>query len=180
MMSKVLDAVATSTPEASVTVPSVKATRDPDLTTVPVAVSTPLQGRTALRKFTLISTEVKPFPFGRALCSAEPTAVSRSVQTRPPQTAPTALYADSSGAQVNTVLPGSTLTSSNCISCWIGGDGSRWSMIASTNSQPSIDAAMAAVGAGSRQVTTRDFSAPQPSRTPPLGVRVMALLSYLE
>jgi hypothetical protein len=93
MTSKVLDAVATSAPEASVTVPSVKATRDPDLTTAPVAVSTPLEGRTALRKFTLISTEVKPLPFGSALCSAERTAVSRSVQTRPPQTAPTALYA---------------------------------------------------------------------------------------
>src|SRR5215212_2475987 len=35
--------------------------------------------------------------------------------------------------------------------------GSEWFMIASTYSQPSIDAAMAAVGAGSRQVTTRDF-----------------------
>ena len=40
--STVLDAVATSAPETSVTVPSVKATREPDLTTVPVAVSSPL------------------------------------------------------------------------------------------------------------------------------------------
>jgi hypothetical protein len=31
----------------------------------------------------LISTEVKPLPFGMALCSAAPTAVSRSVQIRP-------------------------------------------------------------------------------------------------
>ncbi|MDT5102687.1 MAG: hypothetical protein QOI25_200, partial [Mycobacterium sp.] len=73
MMSNVLDAVATSPPEASVTVPSVKAAREPDLTTVPVAVSNPLEGRTALRKLTLISTEVKPLPFGIVLCSAQPT-----------------------------------------------------------------------------------------------------------
>ena len=90
-MSKLLDAVATRAPEASVTVPSVKAARDPDLTTVPVAVSSPLEGRTALRKLTLISIEVKPLPFGIVLCSAQPIAVSSSVQTRPPQTALTAL-----------------------------------------------------------------------------------------
>src|SRR5258707_12637074 len=76
---------------SSATVPSVKAARDPDLTTIPVAVNSPLEGRTALRKLTLISIEVKPLPFGIVLCTAQPIAVSSSVQTRPPQTAPTAL-----------------------------------------------------------------------------------------
>src|SRR3954463_5590458 len=55
MISNVLDAVATSEPEASVTVPSMNAVREPDLTTWPVAVSAPLEGRTAFRKLTLIS-----------------------------------------------------------------------------------------------------------------------------
>jgi hypothetical protein len=48
-MMRVLDAVATTAPEASVTTPSVKPTREPALTTVPVAVSKPLESRTALR-----------------------------------------------------------------------------------------------------------------------------------
>ena len=45
----VLEAVATTAPEASATAPSVKAIREPTLTTVPVAVSSPLPSRTALR-----------------------------------------------------------------------------------------------------------------------------------
>ena len=47
--SSVLLAVATSAPEPSVTVASVKPTREPAFTTVPVAVSRPLVARTALR-----------------------------------------------------------------------------------------------------------------------------------
>jgi dihydrofolate reductase len=47
--SRVLEAVATTSPRASATTPSVNPTRDPDLTTVPVAVSSPLESRTALR-----------------------------------------------------------------------------------------------------------------------------------
>jgi hypothetical protein len=47
--SRVLVAVATTAPSGSVTMASAKPTRDPDLTTVPVAVSNPLVTRTALR-----------------------------------------------------------------------------------------------------------------------------------
>lgn len=47
--SSVLVAVATTAPPASVMMPSVKPTREPALTTVPVAVSSPLLSRTALR-----------------------------------------------------------------------------------------------------------------------------------
>jgi hypothetical protein len=49
-------------------------------------------------------------------------------------------------------------------------------MIARTYSRPSIAAPNAAIGAGSCQVIMRDFCAPQPSRTPPLRIGVMALL----
>jgi hypothetical protein len=45
----VLVAVATTAPDASVTTPSEKPMRDPDFTTVPDAVRTPLVRRTALR-----------------------------------------------------------------------------------------------------------------------------------
>src|SRR6476469_11135715 len=45
----VLEAVATTAPEAADTTPSVKAIREPALTTVPVAVSNPLPSRTAVR-----------------------------------------------------------------------------------------------------------------------------------
>ena len=48
-MMSVLEAVATAVPKESVTTPSVKPTRAPALTTVPVAVSKPLESRTALR-----------------------------------------------------------------------------------------------------------------------------------
>jgi hypothetical protein len=51
-------AVATSEPLASVTVPSVKPTREPDLTTVPVAVSGPL----AWGLNQLVSAGLKPPP----------------------------------------------------------------------------------------------------------------------
>jgi len=46
--SSVLDAVATTAPDSSVTTPSVKPTREPPLVTVPVAVSRPRSARTAL------------------------------------------------------------------------------------------------------------------------------------
>ena len=48
-INSVLVAVATTAPLASVTTPSAKPTREPDFTTVPVAVSTPLDSRTAFR-----------------------------------------------------------------------------------------------------------------------------------
>ena len=91
MMSSVLVAVATSVPEASVTMPSVNAAREPDLTTVPVAVSTPLDERTGLRKFTLSSSDVNPLPWGIVVWTAQPTAASSSVHTTPPQTVPNEL-----------------------------------------------------------------------------------------
>ena len=47
--SRVLVAVATTAPEASVTTPSVNATREPAFTTVPTAVRVPLVARTGLR-----------------------------------------------------------------------------------------------------------------------------------
>src|ERR1700686_3764390 len=121
--------------------------------------------------------EVKPLPSGRVVCVAQPTTVSSSAQTRPPCTIPMELYADSSGAQVNTTLPDSTDTMPNCISLCMGGGGSCWSMTARTRSKPAIGAPNAAVGSGSCQVITRDFWAPQPCRRPSLGVTVIALLS---
>jgi hypothetical protein len=48
-INRVLVAVATSTPDSSVMTHSADATRDPDRTTVPVALSEPLLSRMALK-----------------------------------------------------------------------------------------------------------------------------------
>src|SRR3974390_407141 len=70
---------------------------------------------------------------------------------------------DASGVQVNVIRPFSTSTTRIRLSSPIGGGGKCPSVTALQYERPDIDAAVACVVIGSRQVINRDCSAPQPA-----------------
>ena len=104
--SNVLDVVATRAPDASVTVPSVNAAREPDLTTVPVAVRTPLENADCFKEVHLHFERREAFSLRhRRVQRAPDCRVQQCAQDTPPITVPAWFKTDSSGVQVNTALP---------------------------------------------------------------------------